>query len=409
MIQQPSKALTKNSTQEKKGSEDNSTEKAKEPERNTSKPGFLKNPLSRKEKVVHFDKRDDGSLQTPVQMEAKTPRQRFSPNLVKKKSEKAISDHSNEIPKKQNTNLGRILEKKKPLENEQSQLNDLPKSLMKPESAEESTVNSFMTEVVESDPITGVLGDSHEYVETEGTLPDESLENVFDDQSEPVTQPEYHFLDSETMLEDPVEEISQSELHVASNPNFENDEPMENEHTGDQEELEVSQPPTVPVRIKKRQQPKVDSDRHPNNEVVVSEKHIPRKLSIAVRNKPKMSEAFRLAPSNPTPEYGRSRSDTHEEAEELRRQHYNRHRNQNKSGCDCGCHCDCQDEDNIRHTSSVQWPINVTPRYDSSGYYPVINGSLQISNGIPGDGRANRPCALKLELEFGNHCGRRPR
>lgn len=279
----------------------------------------------------------------------------------------------------------------------------------------------IMAEVGEIDPTTSeeIINDYHENISevppesngAEDTLPDKSLENIPEDQPDPVTQPESDDLNEEITLEDPIEETSQSELDVASNPNFEHPELMDNENADDQWES-VVQPETVPIMIKQRKQPKkleVDSDRHKTNDAVESEKLIPHKPSNVVRNKLKMSEAFRLAPRDTTPKYGRSRSDTPEEAEELRRQHYNQNRKQQKFQCDCGCDCDCHNEDNNRRMVPVQWPINVTTRYDSNGYPPVVNVSLQLPNSIPGDVQANLPCSLKVELEFQNDCGRHPR
>jgi hypothetical protein len=270
----------------------------------------------------------------------------------------------------------------------------------------------IMAEVGEIDPTTSeeIINDYNENIsevppelnDAEDALPDESLENIPEDQH-PVTQQESDDLNEGVTLEDPIEETSQSELDVASNPHFENPELMDDENTGDQWEPEVTQAETVPILIKQRKQPKkldVYSDRHKTNDAVESEKLIPRKPSNFVRNKLKMSEAFRLATRDTTPKYGRSRSDTLEEAEELRRQYYNQNQKQQKFRCDCGCDCDCHNEDNNRRMVPVQLPINVTTRYDSNGYPPVVNVSLQLPNSIPGDVQPNLPCSLKVELEF---------
>jgi hypothetical protein len=276
-----------------------------------------------------------------------------------------------------------------------------------------------VTEVGKIDPIADTEVIDYPAEDTNTGIPieaDQSLDDIPKDLpgAEFVKQPESEI--GETAL-DPIEESPLSVLDDANNPEL--PESTDTQHTGHQQETELTQPKAVPAVIKKRRPPiipAVDSDLYPPiNEAVVSEKRISPKTSNVVRHRPKMSEAFRLASRDPNPRYGRSRSATAEEAEEFQ-QGYNRNRQQRFDSCACGCDCECHSQDNNRQMLPVQ---RLTASYDSNSYYPTMNGNFQFPNDIPDEMNSYelydaRPCranqsggSLKIELQPWNDCDHR--
>jgi hypothetical protein len=461
MFRKGLKGLSKKSN-EAKAKED------KKPESKPSKPLFR---FSKKPTVVPVIERDDGPIQSPIPKEkikkksffskpdnkrpdndqsAKKPKkglmQRFVGKLNRRESTGSVDDSpamtivtevGESDPIADTEVIDNAPEDNRRPENNES-VETVPKKAKKglmqrlagklktkkrPESVEESVEDSpavpIVTEVGKIDPIADTEVIDYPAEDTNTGIPieaDQSLDDIPKDLpgAEFVKQPESEI--GETAL-DPIEESPLSVLDDANNPEL--PESTDTQHTGHQQETELTQPKAVPAVIKKRRppiKPAVDSDLYPPiNEAVVSEKRISPKTSNVVRHRPKMSEAFRLASRDPNPRYGRSRSATAEEAEEFQ-QGYNRNRQQRFDSCACGCDCECHSPDNNRQMLPVQ---RLTASYDSNSYYPTMNGNFQFPNDIPDEMNSYelydaRPCranqsggSLKIELQPWNDCDHR--
>ena len=457
MFRKGLKGLSKKSN-EAKAKED------KKPESQPSKPLFR---FSKKPTVVPVVERDDGPIQSPIPKEkikkksffskpdnkkpdndqsAKKPKkglmQRFFGKLNRRESTGSVNDspampivtevgesdqiadtevidNAPEDNRRPENNESVENVPKKPKKGLMQRLVGKLKTQKRPESVDDSPAVPIATEVGESNPVADTQ--MIDYPAEDTGIPIEAEQSLDDipkglQVAEFVEQPESEVGET-APEEDPIEESPLSVLDDANNPEL--PESTDIQHTGDQQETELTQSKAVPAVVKKRKppiKPAVDSDRYPPiNEAVVSEKRISPKTSNVVRHRPKMSEAFRLALRDPNPRYGRSRSATAEEAEEFQ-QGYNRTRQQRFDSCACGCDCECHSQDNNRQMLPVQ---QLTASYDSNSYYPAMNGNFQFLNDLPDVMNSYelydaRPCranqsggSLKIELQPWNDCDHR--